>query len=220
MATSPGPTTDAYTERFIAQANSPINHDGDRDPYCDRITANPELARRVGMYFRTYVDSTVTQAAYDQRKKDMDADRAVLETAINGLEASANILRGDYARLRIFGPHPETVVGFHIWATRFQDVLPGVDEMHDVRRHGRFLDTSFLDYAQRETERLLGEPMSYETLARLVNAAMVADAPNQHFGDLEANPDRDSVTADSLRKVLERFRANNPNWNSSGHSTP
>jgi hypothetical protein len=80
--------------------------------------------------------------------------------------------------------------------------LKRVDELLDTKRHGRFRDHGILDYAKREMEKSLG-PVSYESLARLVNAAMAADGQDDPDG---------GFSGETIRKALDNLHERNKYW--------
>jgi len=184
---------EAYTERFVHTLNQAVDRNGDRDRMCLRIAANAEFARYSAVMLRRYVDPDFTEWLSADRKARMEARRASIVKAADGLEAAANLYRQS---------EPQTAAFLHGKAAELQAQLPRVDELLDTKRHGRFRDHGILDVARQEMEKFLG-PMTWETLANLVNAAHVA----------HGQEDAPIETAQSLRQNLEKFGERNPYWN-------
>lgn len=178
-----------WGERFL----SVLNRYHREDPACMQITSDKEFARYVAVIIRRYVDRKFTEALYNDRTRRVGAIRTTAARAIDGLEAAASLYRHC---------EPETAAFFHLKAAELIQKMQGAEELLDTKRHGRFHDHAILYVARQELETKLG-PVTYETLANLINAGLRADGQN----------DKDKpVTAQQVRMNLDNFLARNPNW--------
>jgi hypothetical protein len=189
-------TTAQWEERFIHV----LNRYHRTDPACMQITADKELAHYVAVMIRRYVDRSFTEALYNDRRTRVGSYRTNVVKAIDGLESAANLYRHR---------EPEMAAIFHSKAAELIAEKQGADELLDTKRHGRFQDHGILHVAQQELKKKLG-PITYETLANLINAGLRADGQ-----DDEDKP----VTAQQVRMNLDNFLARNPNWRTA-NSTP
>jgi hypothetical protein len=178
-----------WDERFLGV----LNRYHRKDPACMQITSDKEFAHDVAAMIRRYVDKRFTKALYNDRTARVGAFRRNAVKAIDGLEAAANLYRHC---------EPGTAAFFHVKAAELIAMKQGADELLDTKRHGRFQDHAILDVVRRELEKKLG-PVTYETLAHLINAGLRADGR-----DDEDKP----VTAQQVRMNLDNFLARNPNW--------
>jgi hypothetical protein len=185
-----------WDERFIGVLN---RYHGE-DPACMQITSDKEFAHYVAVMIRRYVDRRFTEALCNDRTTRVGAFRATAVEAIDGLEAAANLYRHC---------EPGTAAFFHLKAAELIAKKQGADELLDTKRHGRFRDHGILYVARQELEKKLG-PVTYETLANLINAGLRADGH-----DDEDKP----VNAQQVRMNLDNFLARNPNW-PTANSTP
>jgi hypothetical protein len=183
-------------ERFVRILSRDFSH----DQVCSRIVGDKSLARGIAKIMHRYVAPSFTAMLYEDRKKRIGSLRVELVKAINGLEAAGNLYRHR---------EPETAAFFDQKATELQSQLQAADVLLDVRRHGRFRDHGILDSARSVLERRLG-PMTYSTLANLVNAALQADGQSV---------DGPSVDEETIRKDLRNFLARNPTWDLAGNSS-
>jgi hypothetical protein len=180
-----------WEERFLAILREHYRH----DETCLRIASNDEFGKYCGTMMRRYVSPEFREAMDEDRRKRMERRREELVKAIDGLESAANLYR----------PHePETAALFQIKAAELIGQKERVDQLLDTKRHGRFRDEGILDIAKQEMEKHVG-PVTYETLANLVNAGFEADGQETDEGA--------TVNAESLRRNLANFRSRNPNWN-------
>jgi hypothetical protein len=189
----------SWDDRFIRT----LNQDYRGDPVCLRITANEGFARVVARMIKRYVDSRFTKTLYADRKKRIWAYRATAKKAIDGLEAAAALYR-----VR----EPEAAALFMTKAAELHEQLLRADVLLHVEGHGRLYDYGIRVEARTELEKYLG-PVSYVTLANLVNAACNVEGPN-------AEGDSPIVDADMIRKNLDNFLARNPFWPTQGNSNP
>ena len=187
-----------WEERFIHVLNR-YHRD---DPSCMRITSveNKKLAHYVATMIRRYVDRGFTEALYKDRKTRIGAYQTKILKAIDGLEAAALLFRHR---------EPETAAFFHLKAAALISEKYGADELLDTKRHGRFQDHGILYVAKQELEKHLG-PVTYETLANLINAGLRAEG---------LDDEEKAVTAQQVRMNLDNFLARNPNW-PTANSTP
>jgi len=181
-------TITEYVRLFIWR----LNREFADDETCRRIAADKQFGPECAQILRAYVDPEFRKRWDEDRKAMMEVRRAALVKAVDGLQAGADLVRQR---------DPEKAKGYHIDATNFLSELAGVDELLNVKRHGRFLDHSILLYARQMMEPALGK-VSYESLANLVTAAQLA------MGQDDAAP----VDAQSLRMNIENFVARNPTW--------
>jgi hypothetical protein len=181
-------TMDEYVDRFVWR----LNREFASDENCRRIAADKNFRAGCAQVLRSCVDPECRKKFDAERVARMKVRRAALVKAIDGLEAAANLCRHQ---------DPEQAKADHVRATNFMSELAGVDELINVRRHGRFADYSILLDARQVIEKALG-PVTYETLANLVTATQLAlgqdDAP--------------VATAQSLRMNIENFLKRNPHW--------
>jgi hypothetical protein len=178
-----------WEERFIHVLNR-YHRD---DPACMQITSDKEFAHYVAVMMHRYVDRRFTEALYNDRRTRVGAYRTNVVKAIDGLESAANLYRPR---------EPETAAIFDLKAAELIAVKQGADELLEVKRHGRFQDHGILYVARQELEKTLG-PVTYETLANLINAGLRADGQD----------DKDKpVTAQQVRMNLDNFLARNLNW--------
>jgi hypothetical protein len=185
-----------YVERFVQRLNADYRF----DEACVRIAANKEFAEYCATMVRRYNDSAFTDKLYAERKAWLSAYREDLTKAIEGFEAGTRIYRER---------EPATAGFLQAKAAELQGVLPGADDLLDVKQHGRYRDHGILYCMRLEMEKILG-PVTNETLANVINAA-------QELDDHAAEP----VDADTIRKNLANFLERNPNWDlSQGNSNP
>jgi hypothetical protein len=196
MSAKPKLAKETYEDRFIRTLNQTYSH----DPMCMRITSNLEFARYCGTMMRRYVDPDFTEWLASERKTRLEARRAEIVKAVDGLQSAANLYRQQ---------EPETAALMHTKATELQEQLPRVDELLDTKRHGRFQDQGILLEAKAEMEKTLG-PVTYETLANTVNAAQIAHGQSDDDGRLDAQ---------AVRMRIKNFLDRNPNWNTTAIST-
>jgi hypothetical protein len=186
---------DEYVRRFVWR----LNREFADDKTCRRIAADKKFGPGCARLLRTYVDPEFRSKQDAERRTKMEARRAELVKAIDGLEAAANLCRHR---------DPERAAAYHIDAAAFQAELAGVDELLDLKRHGRFRDHGILYSARQVMERALG-PVTYDTLANLITAAQLA------LGQEDAPP----VDAQSLRMALSNFTERNQNWDPTANSS-
>jgi hypothetical protein len=187
---------DQRAERFIRT----LNRDYRDDETCMRIAADAKLAGECATIMGSYVSPELTERLYEERKASVGAYRAKLVQAIDGFEAAALLYRHrDSAR----------AAGWLKDAAELQAQVPGTDELLDVKRHGRHRDHGILYSARQTMEKALG-PISYETLANLINASAEAQGIHQ-----------EPATGEMVRKNLENYLDRNKSWDGSqGNSDP
>ena len=181
---------EAYIDRFIFR----VNRDYGDDEVCRRITADKEFAKHVAVMLRRYANPDFTKYLAEGRKARLERLRAEHVKAVDGLEAAANLYRRS---------EPETAALMHERAAQLQARIPQIDELLDVKRHGRFRDHGILDVTRQEIEKAVG-PITDRTLANLTNAAFLAHGIYQ-----------EPVTEEMIRRNLANLRVRNPNWNPS-----
>jgi hypothetical protein len=192
---------EAYTDQFIWKLNREYTH----DEVCRRIAADKKLGPGCAQVLRTYVDPGVRRELDADRKARVGVYRARLVEAIGGLEAAAALYRHR---------DPEKAAFFQVEAAKLQPELQGADELLDVKKHGRFRDHGILYSARQIVEKALGEPVSYETLANLVNAAdrALLNQDEDAMDEATADTQRKEVTANTLRVEMDNFLKRVPNW--------
>jgi hypothetical protein len=181
-----------WNGRFIRILNRDY---GDTDSSISAMLRNEKLAQTCGVKIRSYVDKPVTVWLYRQRKARGAIRKKRLETAIVGLNAAIGLYveKGDSAAATMY---------LDTLATELSRQLRRCKEAYATKRHGRDRAHSTLSECRSFLESKLGRPVTYVTLANLVNAGFEAD------GNLSQEP----VTEEHLRKNLAAFNRNNPLW--------
>jgi len=180
----------SWEERFLTI----LNRDYRDDAMCVRIGADRKTGLEVGAMMKSYVDKEFTKELASERKARVGEYRSKLVRAIEGLEAAAALYRHR---------DPERAALFQSEAEKLQAELPRADELLRAKRHGRERDHGILDSIRQVLGKHMG-PVSYKTLANLINTGLEADG--------QYDPD-DPVTEDDVRMSLKNFLNRNPNWN-------
>ena len=164
------------------------------DSAISAILSNERLSQSCAVKVRSYVDKRVTAWLYEQRKARGAKHKKQLELAIAGMNAAIGLYtnRGNQAAAMYLGG----------LAIELSGDLGRCKAAYATKRHGRDRAHSTLSECRSFLESTLGMPVTYVTLANLVNAGREAD------GNLPEEP----VTEENLRKNLAAFKRNNPIW--------
>jgi hypothetical protein len=162
------------------------------DPIISAILANQRLSKMCATKIRSYLDKDVTTAWYRQIKARGAQHKRRLERAIEGMNAAVSLYsdRGDQSSARHLGT----------LALGLSEELGRCKEAFATKRHGRDRDHSLLLECHSFVQNELGQPITYATLANLLDAGQKAEG-----NPLENHP----VTAEQLRKNLTEFKRNN-----------
>jgi hypothetical protein len=155
------------------------------------ILANERLSQICATKIRSYVDKDVTIWWYEQSKARGAKYKEQLKIAIGGLRAASVlcVIRGNQ----------ESASSLRMLADEFSLELGRCKQAFATKRHGRDQDHSFLFEFHSFLQRELGQPVTYVSLANLVNAGYEME------GDL-----KEPVTEEQIRKNLANFKRNNP----------
>jgi len=196
VASLPGWVTDTanqreWNNRFIAVLNTNYKS---LDTTVSAILADTKLAQMCAVKIRSYIDKPTTAWLYWQRKARGAEQKKKLEIAVAGINAAIALYtdRGDQGVAKYLGNR----------AIELSAALGRCNTAFATKRHGRDRAHSILSECHSYLESELRRPVSYVTLATLVNAAYDADG----------NAPEEPVTEEHLRKNLAAFRRNNPFW--------
>jgi hypothetical protein len=131
---------------------------------------------------------------YEQRKARGAKLKKQLEIAIAGLRAAIGLCRD--------GGYPELSSPLGILADRFSEQLGRCKQAFATKRHGRDRDHAILHECHSFLQEKLGKPVTYVTLANLVNAGY----------EVDGNPPKEPIDEEQIRKNLANFKRNNPLW--------
>ena len=161
------------------------------DPAVATILASPIL-RVVATKIHSYVDKGFTLQAWRERKARGATYEKRLTTAIAGLKAA----------IELYEEHDDSDVQQSLVSALLylSGQLGRVKNAFGTKRHGRDRDHTILYELWRFLEWHLRHPVTFSTLATLINAGVDADA----------QPASRLVTEVSVRKNLTNFRNNNP----------
>lgn len=156
------------------------------------ILGNERLSQVCAKKIRSYVDKGFTIWWYQQSKARGAKFKEELKIAIGGLRAARVLcmIRGNQ----------ELVPSLAMLADEFSRALGRCKQAFATKRHGRDRDHSFLFECHSFLQEELGQPISYVTLANLVNAGY------------EVEGLRGPITEDQIRKNLANFKRNNALW--------
>ena len=195
---------ESYEKRFRWR----LNRDYSDDETCRQIAANERLWSGCAVMLKSYLEPELTDRLYSERKALASTVQEKAQTAVDGLEMAADLFR--------FSQEHEKAAQCHLLASDLQAMNSNASELSDTKRHGRDRDIGILDSAIQVLEQHLGHPLSYETLANLLNAAQreLVDLDEEKMDEATGDASKE-FTANSLRMLLERFRTRNPHWNTS-----
>ena len=157
------------------------------------ILRDGRLSQLCATKIRSYVDKDVTAWLYEQRKARGAELKKQLEIAIAGLRAAIGLCmnRGK-----------EFALPLGKLADEFSQQLERCKQAFATKRHGRDRDHAILYECESFLQAELKQPLTYVTLANLVNAGYEADG----------NPPKEPVDEEQIRKNLANFKRNNPLW--------
>jgi hypothetical protein len=164
------------------------------DSAISAILGNERLSQICATKIRSYVDKGVTIWWYEQSKAKGARHKGRLEQAIAGMNAAVSLYldRGNQGTAQNLG---ELAIGL-------SQELGRCKEAFATKRHGRDRDHSFLFECHSFLQTELGQPVTYVTVANLVNAGYEA----------EGSPLKEPVSDEQIRKNLVNFKRNNPLW--------
>lgn len=164
------------------------------DSAISAILGNERLSQICATKIRSYVDKGVTIWWYYQSKARGAKYKEQLKIAIGGLRAAIILcaIRGNQ----------ESASSLGMLADEFSRALGRCKQAFATKRHGRNRDHSFLLECHSFLQTELRQPVTYVTLANLVNAGYEADG----------SPLKEPVTEEQIRKNLANFKRNNPLW--------
>jgi len=164
------------------------------DSVISAILGNERLSKMCATKIRSYVDKGVTNYWYEQSKARGAKHKRRLEQAIVGMNAARSLYldRRDQATAQYLGT----------LALRLSQELGRCKEAFATKSHGRDRDHSFLLECHSFLQSELGQPITYVTLANLVNAG----------NEVEGSPMNELMTEEQIRKNLANFKRNNPLW--------
>jgi hypothetical protein len=158
------------------------------------ILRDERLSRVCATKIRSYVDRDVTAWLYKQRKARGAKLKKQLEIAIEGLRAAVSLCMD--------GGRKELLLPLGTLADEFSQYLERCKQAFATKRHGRDRDHAMLHECHSFLQAELKQPVTYVTLANLVNAGYEADG----------NSLKEPVDAEQIRKNLANFKLNNPLW--------
>jgi hypothetical protein len=164
------------------------------DATISAILSDRHLSQLCATKIRSYVDKDVSAWLYAQRKARGAKRKKQLELAIEGLRAAICLC--------IEGGNPELSSPLNVLVGRFSEQLGRCKPAHATKRHGRDRDHAILYECYAFLREKLGQPVTYVTLANLVNAGYEAD------GDSSKEP----IDEEQIRKNFANFKSNNPLW--------
>jgi hypothetical protein len=164
------------------------------DASVSAILHDERLSQRCATKIRSYVDKGVTIWWYEQSKARGAKIKEMLKLAIGGLRAAIVLcaIRGDQESASSLGKLAE----------EFSLQLGRCNQAFATKPHGRDRDHSFLLECHSFLQKELGQPVTYVTLANLVNAGYEADGSSL----------KEPITEEQIRKNLANFKRNNPLW--------
>lgn len=180
-----------WNERFIGILKRDYESS---DVAISAMLRDERLSKVCATKIRSYVDRDCTIWLYEQRRARGVLHKKQLETAIAGLRAAIDLCvnRGNQERAMYVG----------VLVDEFSKELERGKQAFATRRHGRDRDHGILFECHSFLQTKMQQPLTYVTLANLVNAGFEAD------GD----PSKKLVTEEELRKNLANFKRINPLW--------
>ena len=164
------------------------------DAAISTILRDEQLALRCATKIRSYVDKDVSAWLYEQSKARGAKLKKQLEIAVGGLRAAIGLCMD--------GGKKELLLPLDMLADEFSQQLGHCKQAFTTKRHGRDRDHAILHECRSFLQEKLGQPVTYVTLANLVNAGYESD------GD----PLKEPVDEEQIRKNLANFKRNNPLW--------
>lgn len=164
------------------------------DAAISTILKDELISRLCATKIRSYVDKTVSDWLYKQRKARGTKTRKRLEIAIEGLHEAIGLCKE--------GGKTEFLTPLGKLADDFSNALERCSHAFATKRHGRDRDHAVLLECHSFLQAKLGQPVTNVTLANLVNAGYEADG----------KAPKEPVDEDQLRKNLDNFKKNNALW--------
>lgn len=164
------------------------------DASISAILRNERLSQICATKIRSYVHKGVTKWWYEQSKARGAKYKKQLRIAIRGLRAAIELV--------VIRGNQELASSLRMLADEFSLELGRCKQAFATKRHGRDRDHSFLFECHSFLQTELGHPITYVTLANLVNAGY----------EVEEIPLKEPVSDEQIRKNLTNFKRNNPLW--------
>ena len=164
------------------------------DAVISTILSDQRLSLLCATKIRSYVDKDVSACLYEQRKVRGAKVKKQLEIAVVGLRAAIDLCMD--------GGKRELLLPLGMLADEFSQQLGRWRRAFARKRHGRDRDHAILHECHSFLQKELGIPVTYVTLANLVNAGYEADG----------KPPEELVDEERIRKNLTNFKRNNPLW--------
>ena len=158
------------------------------------ILSDKRLAQLCATKIRSYVDKDVSAWSYEQRKARGAKVKKQLEVAVAGLRAAIGLCMD--------GDKKELLLPLGMLADEFSQQLGRCKQAFAAKRHGRDRDHAILHECHSFLQKELGSPVTYVTLANLVNAGYEADGKSP----------KEPVNEEQIRKNLANFKRINPLW--------
>jgi hypothetical protein len=158
------------------------------------LLRDQRLSQLCATKIRSYVDKDVSAWLYEQRKARGARLKKQVEIAVAGLRAAIGLCMD--------GGKKELLLPLGMLADEFSQQLGRCKQAFATKRHGRDRDHAILLECHSFLQEKLGQPVTYVTLANLVNAGYEADG----------NPLKEPVDEELIRKNLANFKRNNPLW--------
>jgi len=168
------------------------------------ILRDERLSQLCATKIRSYVDKDLTACLYEQRKARGAKHKKQLEIAITGLRTAIGLCTNRGKQ--------EFVLPLGMLADEFSQELGRCKQAFATKRHGRDRDQAILFECHSFLQAEMKQPLTYVTLANLVNAGYEADG----------NPPKEPASEEQIRKNLANFKRNNPLWylfGSTGHTS-
>lgn len=164
------------------------------DAVISAILKDERISQLCATKIRSYVDKDISDWLYRQRKARGNKTRKRLEIAIEGLREAVGLCKE--------GGKAEFLTPLVKLADELSRALERCDQAFATKRHGRDRDHALLLECHSFLQAELGRPVTYATLANLVNVGY----------ETEGNPPTDPVDEEQVRKSLANFKKNNPLW--------
>lgn len=172
------------------------------DAAISAILSDERLSQLCATKIRTYMDKDITVCLYEKRKARGANSKKQLQIAVAGLGEAINLYvdLGNQKVANILGPIKDDL----------SQALGRCKDAFSTKRHGRDRSHAILLECHSFLEAELRRPVTYASLASLVNAGFEAD------GNFSQKP----VDEEQIRKNLANFKHNNPLWHIYGSTEP
>jgi hypothetical protein len=164
------------------------------DATISAILSDELLSQRCATRIRSYVDKGVTLRLNLERKARGAKTTQQLKTAIAGFDAAID--------LHANTPRQELVPALRAVRENLSQALGRCKKAFATKRHGRDRDHAILYECYSFLQAELEQPVTYVTLANLVNAGF----------DAGGSPSTELIDEEKVRKNLANFKRNNPLW--------